>query len=80
MKWLLDFLIKRSRVALAWFISCILGIFGLYGCIRNQWGLVETISILLGSIVGAYNISQAYTKGQFIKKASDLDSKIEIKP
>jgi len=74
-----EFITKRSRVALSWLVVIVVGALGIIAALDKAWNTVEHAIVVLGSIVGAYNISQAYTKGQFIKRAGKVDNSIAEK-
>jgi len=77
--WLKDFILNRSRVALAWVVVLITGLLGILAAISKQWDTVDNSMFMLASIVGAYNFSQGWTKTAFIKRAGKVDGNLAEK-
>lgn len=69
-----EFISKKTRIALTWFVAIVLSILSFAAAFANEWDSVINLATMLGSVTGLYQISQAYTKGEFIKKVGKVDT------
>lgn len=66
-----EFITKKTRASIAWFGVIIISIGLIIAAIAKDWPTVQFLSTTIAGIVLGYAGSQAYTKGEFIKKVGE---------
>lgn len=77
-----EFMTKKTRVSLTWFVAIVLSVVLLWAAYKGKWEAVMPLAGLLTGLIGAYQVAQSYTKGKFIDKVGEagevtIDKKIE---
>lgn len=66
-----EFVIKKTRASLTWFVCIVLSIVMIMAAFNKEWITVQFLAPVIAGIALGYQGSQAYTKGQFIKKVGE---------